>query len=439
MGALDPRDEGSVTSVDYVFPPEIRFTCSRCGDCCRSFHIMLGPGEPERLEALDWSGIAPELVGAETVVPAPGGRSTRLALARRSDGACIYLGAQNQCRIHESFGEAAKPLLCRLYPFGFLAVGERVGVDVSFACRAVSRNEGEPLARRVPEWSCLLQEAPRGQKLFKFSKKYQVSGDLLWELEHQLVSILSDRSLSLLDRVRAVFEFNRLATTSDPRTEAARTLRQVLAKGIPKQIRERPLEPGSERMDKTGRAVFFHLLFLTLNPTPDELLALPSKARNREAGLRVQAADGYKLPAAHPLVDNRESRSTFGEVGKTSADCILSGPSAEVLDLYLRAKIVGQRFMREEEDEIPFVEAVPRLLLLFPLAVWTAKAVACERGATSVAEDDVRRALRLVDRSYGQIRLGSLPPKPRKAWRFVLLETDLPVTASVEMLAYNSR
>jgi lysine-N-methylase len=364
-------------------------------------------------------------------------RSGRLALARRPDGACVYLGSKNQCRIHEKFGEAAKPLLCRLYPFGFLAVGDRVAVDVSFACRAVSLDEGEPLSRRVPEWTRLLEGASLERKPHKFSKKYDVPGELLWELEHHLVAILSDEGLSLLDRVRSVFEFNRLATTSDPRTEAARTLRDVLARGIPKQVRERPIDPDSERMDKTARAVFFHLLFLSLNPTPEELLALSGRAREREAGARVQAADGYKLPEAKPLVDNRELRASFGEVAKVSAGTLDSGPGAEILARYLKAKIVGQRFMREGEEELAFVEAVPRLLLLVPIAVWAAKALAAERGSSSVAEADLRSSIRLVDRSYGEIRLSALPAKPRKAWRFVLLETDLPVTASLEMLACN--
>jgi hypothetical protein len=151
----------------------------------------------------------------------------------------------------------------------------------------------------------------------------------------------------------------------------------------------------------------------------------------------VQAADGYKFPEAKPLVDNRELRASFAEVSRVSAGTLDPGPGAELLARYLRAKIVGQRFMREGEAELPFVEAVPRLLLLVPMAVWTAKALAAERGASSVAEEDVRSSLRLVDRSYGEIRLSSLPPKPRKAWRFVLFETDLPVTASLEMLAYN--
>lgn len=428
-----------MNNLEFVFPPDVRFTCSRCGDCCRGWHVMLGPGEVERLEALDWSGVATELAGISPGAGVPGDpRSGRMALAQRSDGACVYLGSQNQCRIHESFGEAAKPLLCRLYPFGFLAVGERVGVDVSFACRAVSQDQGEPLSRRVPEWIRLLQDSSIAGKLHRFSKKYEVSGDLLWELEHHLVSIFSDESLSLLDRVRAVFEFNRLATTSDPRTEAARTLRDVLVTGIPRQIRERPIEPGSERMDKTGRAVFFHLLFVSLNPTPDELFGLSGKARQREAGFRVRAADGYKFPEAHPLIDNHELKSTFGEVAAAPVDSILSGAGAEVLARYLRAKILGQRFMHEANEEIPFIEAIPRLLMLFPLTVWTAKALACERGAAAVAETDVRSALRLVDRSYGEIPLTLLPPKARKAWRFVLLETDLPVSASLEVLAYNS-
>ncbi len=223
---------------EVVFPEELRFTCSRCGDCCRGWNVMLGPGELERLEALDWTGVSPDLVG---IVPGDD-KTGRMALARRADGACIYLGPDNECRVHQVFGEAEKPLLCRIYPFGFISVGERVGVDVSFACRAVSQDRGEPLSRRLPEWNRLLQDIPFPQRAYKFSKKYEISGDLLWELEHYLVSMLSDEDLSILDRIRAVYEFNRLATTSDPRTGAARTLRDVLAKGIPKQVRERPIE-----------------------------------------------------------------------------------------------------------------------------------------------------------------------------------------------------
>ena len=88
---------------------------------------------------------------------------------------------------------------------------------------------------------------------------------------------------------------------------------------------------------------------------------------------------------------------------------------------YFEAKVVGQRFMREGARELPFIEAVPRLLLLFPMLVWTAKALAAAEGAGEVAEAHARRGLRLLDRSFGEVRLSELPVKQRKAWQFVLL------------------
>jgi Fe-S-cluster containining protein len=429
-----------VTEVAFLYPKELRFTCSRCGDCCRQWLVSLAPHEAQRLESLTWDERDEDLRSVPVHRSVPGAESSgRRALAQRDDGACVFLGARNQCRIHERFGEEKKPLMCRLFPFGFLPVGDRVAVDVSYACRAVSLESGAPLEERVPEWQRQLNETPSGSDRHRFSKKYEIDGALLWELEHQLVEILSDRSLSFLERIRCLLEFHRLTTTSDPRTDAARTLRGVMAEGIPRQIRERPLEPGSGRMDKTGRAVFFHFLFLVLNPVPDRFFELSTKAREKQVRLRLQWADGYKFPDAHPLVDNEESGASFAETEGVSAEYLARGEGGELVTRYLRAKIVGQRFLREAEEGIPFAEAVPRLALAAAMVSFTAKAFAAGRRVSSVADEDVRRALRLVDRSFGQVRLSLLPPKQRKAWRFVLLETDLPLTANVEALVGSRR
>ena len=69
------------------------------------------------------------------------------------------------------------------------------------------------------------------------------------------------------------------------------------------------------------------------------------------------------------------------------------------------------------------------------MLLWTAKALASERGATDAHEDDARGALRLLDRSYGEVRLSELPTKQRKAWRFVFMETGLETAATIDMLA----
>ena len=429
----------TVSQPAFSFPENLRFECTRCGDCCRGWQILLGPGELERLSALDWTGRVDTLVETNIVDRVPSqrresGQRGQNILARRPDGACVFLGAENQCQIHEHFGGETKPLVCRLFPFGFLPVGDRIAVDVSFACRSISAGIGAPVRDRVPEWSKLAIRVAleqRRQHLYRFSKKYEVDGGLLWELEHEILGLVSDGSMSMFERVRAVAEFMRLGTTSDPRTDAARTLRQVMAKGIPQQIRERPAEGG---MDKTQRAIFFHLMFLLLNPTPPELYRSSGKVRQKQVALRVQAANGYKFEKAHPWLGNHELTESYASVEAVRPGFLLSDSGDRLFEQYLSAKILGQRFLREGEGEIPFVEAVPRLLVLYPMLLWTAKALATERGALDVIEDDARGALRLLDRSYGEVRLSALPAKQRKAWQFVFMETGLETAATIDML-----
>ncbi|HXV60874.1 MAG TPA: YkgJ family cysteine cluster protein [Vicinamibacteria bacterium] len=410
----------------FAYPEGLHFTCSRCGDCCRGWNVALGPGEPESLRELDWKDKVPELVDV-----APGTKfGPKYALTRKEDGSCIYLGKENQCLIHEHFGVLRKPLMCRLFPFGFLPVGDRVAVDVSFACKAVSEDRGAPLRERLPEWVCLLQGPPAQETGHAFSKKYRIEGELLWELEHGIVRLLSDPQETFLERIRAVSEFMRLAMTADPRTDAARRLREVMLAGVPKQLKERPID--LEPMNKTQRAVFFHLLFLMLNPTPPDLLG---RSDTRASHDRVKAADAYRFRGNRPWIDNRVASATFGEIETVALGYLAEEGGRGEVERFLQAKIVGQRFLREGESEIPFVAAVPRLLLVYPMLLWTAKAFAAGDARRAVSREDARRALRLLDRSYGSVPLSALPSKQRKAWEFIIGETDLPFVASVEMSA----
>lgn len=413
-----------MSSPVFAYPEDVHFTCSRCGDCCRGWNVALGPGEPESLRELDWKDRVPDLVGV-----APGTKvGEKYALTRKEDGSCIYLGKENQCLIHEHFGVLRKPLLCRLFPFGFLPVGDRVAVDVSFACKAVSEDRGAPLKERVPEWVRLLQGPPAQETEHAFSQKYRIGGELLWELEHAIVRLLSDPRETILERIRAVSEFMRLAMTADPRTDSARRLREVMLTGVPRQLKETPIDV--EPMDKTQRAVFFHLLFLMLNPTPPDLLG---RRDARAAQDRIKAADAYRFRGGRPWIDNRVASATFGEIEAIALDSLVEERGTREVERFLQAKLVGQRFLREGESEIPFVTAVPRLLLVYPMLLWTSKALAAEGARRSVSLEDARRALRLLDRSFGSVPLSALPSKQRKAWEFIITETDLPLVASVEM------
>src|SRR5436190_13978519 len=243
-------------ATSFEHPPNVGFTCTRCGDCCRNGNVMLGPGEEDRLRALDWHGREADLEGAPTVVSTAltGGRRVR-RLARREDGACVYLGSDQLCRIHRHFGADAKPLVCRLYPFGFYPVADRVAVDCSFSCRSISEGTGAPLAERVPEWTALLGEASAPEESgHRLTRQRALSGEVLWEFEHYLLGFLADQSMPLFDRVRCCLQLSRLATTGDPTTPAAAKLRQAIARGLPLQIVRIPRGGG---MDRTQRVIFY--------------------------------------------------------------------------------------------------------------------------------------------------------------------------------------
>ena len=89
-------------------PPATPFVCRCCGACCRAVgYVRLTRDEPDAIAAA--LGLDVEDFIA---------RFTRLthdrqalALTERADGACIFLDAQNHCRIQH-----VKPKQCRDYP-----------------------------------------------------------------------------------------------------------------------------------------------------------------------------------------------------------------------------------------------------------------------------------------------------------------------------------
>lgn len=408
---------------------DVRFTCSQCGDCCRTFDVPLVQGEAERLESLAWEGSGP---GAQVTTPIRvAGLAGRRQLARRRDGACVFLGERSQCLVHERFGELAKPLMCRLYPFAFYPLGDRVGVDVSFACRAVAAGEGAPLEARLPEWSRLHAElALQGsEQQVLLTHEHALPPALAWEIEEQILEILAPGTQPLFDRVRAVLQFVKLATTGDPTTEAAATMRRVLARGIPKQIAAAPHEG---TMDKTQRNVFYQWLYVALNPAPPGFEHLGADLQERGKRAIGKAGDRFRARRGKPTVEGREIEASFADVQAVDASALREGSLP--LERFLQAKVLGQKLLKAASEELPLVEAVPKLLLLYPMAIWSAKAQAAIRGASVVAEGDVRTSLRLLDRTYGAVATSLLPRVQAEAFEWVMLDTELVECAAAELL-----
>ena len=411
-------------ALKFEFLEGLRFTCTLCADCCR-LDVPLFPGEEDRLARLDWGEDVPsrEEVGRTL----EGGQR---ALNRTAKGVCIYLADDGRCRIHTRFGESAKPRACRSFPFTFHRLGARIAVDTSFYCKSIAERSGAPLSEHVEAWREQLGKGPDDPGGHSLNPDRAVDSELLWTLEEELVQLLAVEDSTPFERVRYVLAFVRLAATGDPSTSAAAKLRSALSVGLPTQIRGSAC---SAELDRTQRNVFRQWLFASLNPAPHAWSLLPSAARAREMKKLERAGTRFRKGRGHPWIDHRELQSDFDSIGAVGTRAFDAEAGELVVD-YLTSRIKGQGFLQETSGEMPLVEAVQKQMLAFPMCLWTAKALAAERGAGELGEDDVRAAIRLVDRTAGRISTSMLPEKQARAFDWVMMETELVEAATVDLL-----
>ena len=109
------------------------------------------PADAERLLGLDWSGTGRDPAGFfidvdEQPLRGPPSEAGWVEL-RREGGACQFLRPDNLCEVHARFGEAAKPVMCRVFPLEFRATqaGLVVGVRLGECVSAEQAGDGSPL------------------------------------------------------------------------------------------------------------------------------------------------------------------------------------------------------------------------------------------------------------------------------------------------------
>jgi Fe-S-cluster containining protein len=85
------------------------FRCQRCGTCCRVLgYVALAAGEPEAVAAF----LGMDVYAFTDAYTRLTWNRRDLSLTEREDGGCIFLQADNTCRI-----QPVKPAQCKGFPF----------------------------------------------------------------------------------------------------------------------------------------------------------------------------------------------------------------------------------------------------------------------------------------------------------------------------------
>jgi lysine-N-methylase len=139
-----------------VLPNEEKWDCHRCGICCRGSIIPLSDQDLAKLRSQKWEE-HPEYRHTPIYVRHRDS-SKPYQLAKRSDGACVFLDEQGLCRIQSEFGCDAKPTVCRVFPLQLIPRDKQVVLTTRRACPSSAADLGQSLQGHLPLIKQLVRE-----------------------------------------------------------------------------------------------------------------------------------------------------------------------------------------------------------------------------------------------------------------------------------------
>lgn len=402
-----------------ILPILQNWSCHNCGGCCREHQIVITPEEKQRIDKQKWKP-ADGVVDDRPLIVAHG---DRFRLNHQADGACVFLDEQGLCRIHAKFGEAAKPLACRAYPYAVHPSGNSVTVSLRFSCPSVVQNLGEPVAQQRKNLEALAQEIVPSNYTAPKAPPFGSGQQLLTWPDVTLLLAFIERGLSVgkasfvtrLLRVSGWLELLEQtpgdALRGDPLGRLLPALHEASVRAFPDDAAPL-LKPTS-----IARTMFRQFVAQLLRHDT-ELTArggLMERLRLLSDGVRFTLGRGRVPEMADPIsVRVAFSRATAKSMDSSTESNHMptfsqlegefGGRNAEFDELfvrYFRVKLQGLHFCGAAFYEMSFIDGFRSLALMYPATLWVARMRATRAGRTTVALPDVQAALATVDHNFG--------------------------------------
>ncbi len=402
-----------------ILPILQNWSCHNCGGCCREHQIVITAAEKKRIDKQQWTA-ADGVPDDRPLIVAQG---ADFRLNHQADGACVFLDERGLCRIHSKFGEAAKPLACRTYPYAVHPSGSSVTVSLRFSCPSVVQNLGEPVTQQRKALEELAREivpsnyqAPDPPRLS--SSDHVVTWPAVMVLLAFVERGLSVGKVSFTTRLLRVLTWIDLLEKAPPETLFGELLGNLLPVLHEASVRAQPdddlppVEPNS-----IGKTMFRQWVAQLLRHDTDMTARGGFRGRMRllSDGVRFTLGRGRIPEMADPI----SVRVAFsGRSAATSETPAISDPmptfsqlenefggrNAEFDELfvrYFRVKLQGLHFCGRAFYDMPFIDGFRSLALMYPATLWVARMRAARDGRTTLSLPDVQAALATIDHNFG--------------------------------------
>ena len=383
------------------------WSCHSCGNCCREHEIVVSEAEKQRILDQNWTAADGVPEGMKAFERAARGTDYAYRLAHRADGACVFLDQHNHCRIHARFGEGAKPLGCRAFPFTFQPAGDgMIAVGVRFSCPSAAGNEGRPVADQRPDLQVLADMAV-GQGDWP-APPISPSQQLDWADTRRIIDRLREVLCAgeqpglVMRLVRASFIEGMLGRATFDKVRGHR-LDELLDTLIVAAPHETVASAGDISAPTSLGKIQFRLV-VAQYATRDTLAAggLGYRLRKMLNGLRLTRGRGQTPPmqSALPSVPFSDLEGPF------------DASSTEIEQLFARywqVKLMGLDFCGPACHGLTVIEGLQNLTLMFPVSLYVARWIARGQNRTFVSLQDAEAALAIVDHNYGRSAMMGRP------------------------------
>jgi lysine-N-methylase len=368
----------------------------------------LSAQEKERLEQQGWT-VAEGVDPSQMIVS--GLNQNRLG--HQVDGACVFLDANQRCRIHLKFGEAAKPLACRLYPLLIYPAGNKILVGLRFSCPTAAANQGRPLAEYAAEAGRLARAVlPDGSEDLPPPPVAATPGlewpDFLRFVRWLEVTFAAPNVPVALKLLRALkwLENVERGCLDLITGESADEILEALVRSAGEKL------PGLEAQERPSR--FGNLLLRRLALEHAQTTTVADRAVSSLHRWKILGAAFWFLSASGctPVVREELKRVRFADLEQSFGP--LPAAAEALLDRYFQVKIQSLQFCGKGFYDCPLIEGFRNLALLYPIIIWLSRWRALSGGRNRLTEADVIKTVAMVDYHYGVA--------PHVNWRTRLLQ-----------------
>ncbi|OPZ83754.1 MAG: Flagellin N-methylase [bacterium ADurb.Bin429] len=400
-----------------VSPPGFQhYDCVGCGACCRGrFAIGVTPEEYARISAQGWEADS-ALAGKTLFLP----QGDHFVTAYDAQGACVFLDERGLCRIHAKFGEAAKPLACRLYPFRFIPAGRQARVSIRFDCPESACNRGRPLTAHLPALRALLPLAlpPAALDLPAppLLGRVAVSWEWLTRIIEAVDGLLCTKSLDATRRVAGCVNYSALLRNPRLTELDDRAFTDLLTK-VAVKVTDAAKEDGLCRKAPPGMARMAFRQLAGVYARVDYRGAPANLSQRFSTALRLLTGSGM-VPAIQPDFPAVPFAALEESFGIPDAD------ATEPIIRYLRTRLLSMGFFGTAFYGRAFLDGLDALLFSYPLLLWFTRLFSAGRGLSTIDRTAAERTVEIVDHQHGVNPILDLPSE-RSRIRFLCERTIL--------------